>query len=99
MEATTISSLERLAVRAHQHGTPWKDWIATYGDQVRELRGDDVEGYRRFILRLLQLVVAGNLDGHEPIPTGDLWGTPFCGVAGELEIHQQSFFNVSPEYS
>ena len=72
----TVKHLERLAVDAHRRGWNWERFWTQHGPEVIAAEPFDAGRFHRLVRRLLSLVVAGNLDGQEPLDVEQLWGIP-----------------------
>ena len=67
VQGVTVKQLKREAIRAHAAGMTWDDWWPTAADQVRQAEPWDRQAYHRLMRRLLGLLVAGDLDGQQPV--------------------------------
>jgi hypothetical protein len=70
----TRKQLERAAIRAHAVGGSWAEFWAQHADDVHALEPSSLHRHCKLVRRLSLLVVAGNLDGADPVPNG--WSEP-----------------------
>ena len=62
--------LETAAVSAHAAGLSWSQFWQANGAAVCRAEPWDRLAYRRLVNRLMALLVAGNVDGQEPVDDG-----------------------------
>ena len=69
---TTHEQLEHLAIDAHARGAGWTAWWPTVAEQVRQAEPYDRGRYRRLVVRLLSLLVSGDVNGMMAIGDDDV---------------------------
>jgi hypothetical protein len=67
MSNRIFSDVEQLALLAHRAGERWSTFWPQVAGDVAQLEPYHHGRYRKLVERLLSLVVAGDLDGVEPI--------------------------------